>query len=346
MDVLLIIVIYMAVSLVISLGAKKARDEQQRKTEEKPKKDSLPVQEHEQKMMNGENDMTQGFFDQFPALWDAFEKQLKGHIVEALAARSSEGADSGKTKLSSVYWNIGCAYWCYSAGAGSHWKTQLEEVFFEHRYYDTIKQLDQFSDLDVLVAQRMENLNAVDVQEQYLLAVKPLLDEQKQKLMAAFAEMEKELKNPLPYALKIPVDGQETALTLGFQKRYKKVKHFVGMDGYSYSFNGRTYKDIQAFRTPGIEKLSENVSIARDTFGDLVLRRYTEIPTFDSGDREWDSEELEYLMFDGKDIHLIIMRGGYRIAHLIFFEKLLTADSRMRPIFEKLGWSTNGIELT
>ena len=51
-------------------------------------------------------------------------------------------------------------------------------------------------------------------------------------------------------------------------------------------------------------------------------------------------------MFDGKDIHLIIMRGGYRIAHLIFFEKLLTADSRMRPIFEKLGWSTNGIEWT
>ena len=78
MDVLLIILIYMAVSLLISLGAKKARDEQQRKAEGKPEKDSLPVQKHEHKMMNGENDMTQGFFDQFPALWDAFEKQLKG----------------------------------------------------------------------------------------------------------------------------------------------------------------------------------------------------------------------------------------------------------------------------
>ena len=335
----------MAVSLVISLGAKKARDEQQRKAEEKPKKDSLPVQEHDQTMMNGENDMTQGFFDQFPALWDAFEKQLKGHIIEALAAKNTEGADSSKTKLSSVYWKIGCAYWCYSTGAGSHWKIQLEEVFFEHRYYNTIKQLDQFSDLDVLVAQRMEGLNAVDVQEQYLLAVKPLLNEQKQKLMAEFAEMEKELNNPLPYTLKIPLNGQKMELMLGFQKRYKKHS-WGGMDGYTYSFNGRTYKDIQAFRTPCIEKLSENVSIARDTFGDLVLRRYTDIPTFDSGDREWDSEELEYLMFDGKDIHLIIMRGGYRIAHLIFFEKLLTADAWMKPIFEKLGWPTNGIRWT
>lgn len=290
--------------------------------------------------------MTNKFFNTFPVLWDAFEKQLKDPIVKVLAAKNSEGADSGKTKLSSVYWNIGCAYWCYSTGAGFRWKTQLEEMFFEYRYFDTIRQLDQYYELDALVDQLMEGLNAVDAQELYRLAVKPLLDEQKRKLMAAFAEMAKELDDPLPYALKIPVDGQETALMLGFQKRYKKRKPFVGMDGYTYSFNGRTYKDIQAFRTPGIEKLSENVSIARDTFGDLVLRRYTEIPTFDSDDREWDSEELEYLIFDGKDIHLIIMRGGYRIAHLIFFEKLLTADARMRPIFEKLGWPINDIAWT
>ena len=131
MKVLVILLIYMAVSLVISLGAEKVRAEQRQKAEEKPKKDSFPVQEHEQEKMNGENDMTQGFFDQFPALWDGFEKQLKGHIVEALAAKTSEeGSDSSKTKLSSVYWNIGCAYWCYSTGTGSHWKTQLEEVFF------------------------------------------------------------------------------------------------------------------------------------------------------------------------------------------------------------------------
>ena len=290
--------------------------------------------------------MDKEFYGRFPALWDGFERQLKSHIVEALAAKLLEGADSGKTKLSSVYWNIGCAYWCYRTGAGYLWKTQLEEVFFEHRYYNTIKRLDQYSNLDTLVAQRMEGLNTVDVQELYRFAVKPFLDEQKQKLMAAFAEMEKELDEPLPYTFKIPLDDQETALTLGFQKRYKKVKHFVGMAGYTYSFNGRTYTDIRELRKPIIEELSENVGIAKDAFGDLVLRRYTEIPTFDSGDREWDSEEIEYLMFDGKEIHLIIMRGGYNIAYLIFFEKLLTADERMKPIFEKLGWPMDNIVWT
>lgn len=69
-------------------------------------------------------------------------------------------------------------------------------------------------------------------------------------------------------------------------------------------------------------------------------------PTFDSGDREWDSAEIEYLMFDGKDIHLIIMRGGYRIAYLIFYEKLLTADARMKPIFKKLSWPVDNITWT
>lgn len=289
--------------------------------------------------------MTKEFFDEFPALWDAFEKRLEDPIVKTLEAKLSEEVDSRKANLSSVYWKIGFAFWCSSKGMGSSWNTQLEEVFFERRYYDTTRQLTQYSNLDVLVAQRMENPNTLDAQELYRLAVMPLLDERKQKLMAAFAEMGKELDNPLPYTLNLPVDGQETKMLIGFRNRQKK-RSSDGMDGYTYSFNGRTYQDVRPFTTETMEKLSENVSIARDAFGEMVLRRYTKIPTFDSGDREWDSAEIEYLMFDGKDIHLIIMRGGYRIAYLTFYEKLLTADARMKPIFEKLGWPVIDIEWT
>lgn len=142
------------------------------------------------------------------------------------------------------------------------------------------------------------------------------------------------------YALEI-TRGEKCLLT--FQTACRKRNRCGGMDGYTYSFNGRTYTDIQDLRKPIVEDLSEDVGIAKDAFGEKVLRRYTEVPTFDSGDREWDSEEIEYLMFDGRDIHLIIMRGGYRIARLTFYEKLLTADVRMKPIFEKLGWPMDGI---
>lgn len=201
------------------------------------------------------------------------------------------------------------------------------------------------SNLDALVAQGMENLSTLDARQIYRLAVLPLLDAQKKKLMAAFVEMGKELDNPLPYTLNLSVNGQEANMVLGFQNRHIK-SNGGGMDGYTYSYNGRTYQDVQPFTTEPIEKLSENVSIARDVFGDMVLKRYTKIPTFDSSDREWDSVEIEYLMFDSKDIHLIIMHGGYRIAYLTFYEKLLTADARMKPIFEKLGWPTKNIAWT
>ena len=68
-----------------------------------------------------------------------------------------------------------------------------------------------------------------------------------------------------------------------------------------------------------------------------------QIPTFDSSDREWDSKELEFLFSDGKNIHLVVMRGGYRIARLTFYVNLLSADRRLKPVFEKLGWSTDGV---
>lgn len=285
--------------------------------------------------------MTQALFTEFLTLWDAFEIQLRDKILIWLTGKLNTSKDTNAKKLSAVYENFGFDYWRCREGAS--WVNQLEEVFFETRYFDTIWSLYRYAKLDDQVVSKMEELGLNDANEIYGIIVKPLLDKRKQELMDAFAQMARELDNPLPYTLKIPVNDQETAPTLGFRKRYKKRKLWNGMEGYTYSFNGRTYKDIQAFSTATIEMLSDNVSIARDTFGDMVLRRRTEIPTFDSGDREWDSAEIEYLMFDGKDIHLIVMRGGYHIAHLIFFEKLLTADARMKPIFKKLGWPEDNI---
>ena len=72
----------------------------QQKAEEKQEKQNFSTSESRESQ--GEVDMTHGLFDQFHALWDGFEKQLKGHIVEALAEKNSEGDDSSKTKLSSV----------------------------------------------------------------------------------------------------------------------------------------------------------------------------------------------------------------------------------------------------
>ena len=149
---------------------------------------------------------------------------------------------------------------------------------------------------------------------------------------------------PVSYTMNVAPDGGSQKITLGFRSTYSKTNFRTGMDGYTYSFHGRTYRDVASLRVAPLEEIFKNVYLTADAYGEKVLRTYKQIPTFDSGDREWDSMELEYLFYDGKHIHLVVMRGGYRIAKLIFYEKLLTADVRMKPIFEKLCWPTDGIE--
>lgn len=147
---------------------------------------------------------------------------------------------------------------------------------------------------------------------------------------------------PASYELKVPVN-EEKNLALEFYEAYRIDSWGDGLRGYTYSFNGRDYRDVAFFGRDPVEDVSRNVQITTDIYGEKVLKTYRQIPTFDSGDREWDSEELEILFYDGNHIHLVVMRGGYKIANLTFYEKLLTADARIKPIFEKLGWPVNNI---
>ena len=152
------------------------------------------------------------------------------------------------------------------------------------------------------------------------------------------------LGTPVSYTMKVsPLGGKEKIL-LEFRHQTRRADFgSKGLDGYTYSYNGRTYRDTESLRVAPMEEISRNVFLTADAYGEKVLRTYTQIPTFDSGDREWDSMELEYLFFDGKHIHLVVMRGGYRIAKLTFYEQLLSADMGLKPLFEKLGWPTDNI---
>ena len=142
----------------------------------------------------------------------------------------------------------------------------------------------------------------------------------------------------MTYEMNRAPDGSSRKFRLDFLTKQVKTNWNSGMDGYTYTFNGRTYQDVESLWQEPVEDITENVQITTDVHGEKVLKTYTQIPTFDSGDREWDSKELEFLFFDGKHIHLLVMRGGYRIAKLTFYTGLLAADVRLKPIIEKLGW--------
>ena len=287
--------------------------------------------------------MTSAFFDQFPALWDSFESLLEGEYVKRLSIMPLKKIDLSSGKLSALYRDLGWKYWRFGGG-GTRWTVQFEDIFFESRYYSVKNLLYGYGNLDALVAQSLETLQVTNSEEIYRVAVKPHFDARRKELIRKLADLEKELHEPKPYIMNQSLDGSSQGYRLEFWERFKKSKLGSGMDGYTYSFNGRSYHDVNSLWKEQVEELSEDIDIGNDQYGEKVLRTYTQIPTFDSGDREWDSKEMEYLFFDGKDVQLVVMRGGYRIASLTFYTKLLAADTRMKPIFEKLGWPTNSIE--
>ena len=151
--------------------------------------------------------------------------------------------------------------------------------------------------------------------------------------MQFFSKKEKQTNTPIIYNLKLE---SENPICLQFADT-KKISHSdKKLPGYQYTLNGRTYTDVSSLDVKKQKHITDDIYISKDIYGFKVLCVFNTIPTFDSGDREWDSRMIEYLMFDGKDINLVVMRGGYKMADLTFYTKLLTADLELKPYLEKL----------
>ncbi|MBQ3089741.1 MAG: hypothetical protein IJD21_04160 [Oscillospiraceae bacterium] len=151
-------------------------------------------------------------------------------------------------------------------------------------------------------------------------------------------------ESPITYTMKLSLPEKRVAYDLVFHSGCSIHSRFDGLDGLNYTINDKPYTDVQTLWKDVVEELTENTFIGTDQYGQRVLKTYESIPTFDSSDREWDSKKLHYLFYDGSQIHLAIMNGGYRIAKLTFYLKLLSADAEMKPLFEKLGWPMTGIQ--
>lgn len=111
--------------------------------------------------------------------------------------------------------------------------------------------------------------------------------------------------------------------------------------GYTYMLNGRTYQDISLFKKEKIRQRSMYTAIYEDEYGERVFYCHTSLPTFDFGDREWDSAFDEYIVYDGKDVNLVTSRQGYCIAELNIYKKLLSVERGFEPYIRELGYPVN-----
>ena len=301
--------------------------------------------------------MTPEFFEEFPPLWDQFERVLKESYIKRILDGALEKADPRAHDLSNVYAELGWVFWC-SRGIGEPWKTRFEEAFFEKQYYGLERKLYYYDGLDALVTNNLQGKNGCSeallkqahfwekrkrAQTLYDQALKPCLDARKQELLDGFRELARELGQPIPYHMELPQDGNVIAVALEFQSKCRKKHVGKGMDGYTYSFNGRSYRDYESLWAGDAETIAPGVFLGKDSYGESVLETRRDLPTFDSGDREWNSRVMEFLFFDGANVQLLIVQSGYKIASLTFYETLLSADSRLKPLFQRLGWPLSGI---
>lgn len=297
------------------------------------------------------------FCEQFPPLWEGFEAKLKEQYTRSVALGSIVPHSKD---IQNLYSKVAWDHWGYDGygGAGAKWMDEFKMIFHGKRFRPLWEDFHFFFGLDKLVAESAGALpvflttgatplekDGKRLEEYYRLTLKPHLDARRQKIQDGLEKASWELFQPVPYALELPLEGETRELALTFQSE-REEGHMIGvpLDGCTYSYNGRSYRDVDSLLAEETEELAPNVFLGVDAYGEgvLVTRRW--VPTFDDADREWDSQVRKYLFFDGANIHLAIMRGGYKIASLTFYETLLSADSRLKPLFEKLGWPTNTID--
>ena len=75
------------------------------------------------------------------------------------------------------------------------------------------------------------------------------------------------------------------------------------------------------------EEITDTDWVYKGEDGLRVLCFYKAIPTFDSGDREWDSYRKLYIIPDGDKMNAYLVSGGYHIAGVKFYEDIRPLDA-------------------
>lgn len=111
--------------------------------------------------------------------------------------------------------------------------------------------------------------------------------------------------------------------TLEFSKVYE-IEHTDWSEGIRdcvWQLNGRKFHDLSCLKGKTIKKFSSGRSdfsyqLRQYPDGKKFLFYSEEIPTFDEGDREWDSMKYRALFCDEHGVNLVHCHEGYRLARI------------------------------
>ncbi len=99
-------------------------------------------------------------------------------------------------------------------------------------------------------------------------------------------------------------------------------KEFI-LEGHDTSVTKENIFDYESGEKEIISK-EPHITVFRDGRFEKVVRLYIKIPTFDSGDREYDSWHHLYLVREhGGHLRAVYATGGYRISTVYGFQELI-----------------------
>ena len=115
----------------------------------------------------------------------------------------------------------------------------------------------------------------------------------------------------------------ETKMTLEFSQVYE-LRHTDWSEGIRncvWQLNGRTFQDMSCLNGEVIKKFHTkrndySYQLRQYSDGKKFLFYCEEIPTFDSGDREWDSMDYRALFYDDCGINLVHCHEGYKLPRI------------------------------
>ncbi len=132
-----------------------------------------------------------------------------------------------------------------------------------------------------------------------------------------------------------PVDGDRD---LGFKRAYEICAEDwnKGIVDCVYSIHGRKFQDLSCMEGKILQKFQDRYQdgyeVREHTDGTKFIFSCGIIPTFDSGDREWDSVGEIAIYADTEGIDLIHCNHGYKIPRI----KVYIGLTRSTPAFTEL----------
>lgn len=126
-------------------------------------------------------------------------------------------------------------------------------------------------------------------------------------------------------------------LTFETQERLRNWDCPEGLDNWAFRLGDMPYKNHRDLFRGQIKEVSKDIAVFRDVHGRRFLRVYIDRPTFDSGDREWDSYIWYGIMPHSGDVEVLMVNGGYSIGVIEIYRRLTDGREAIEALLEQSG---------